>query len=188
MARQVSELEKTIMELTTRLDGFAASLKELKENALPEAVDELEWDEKNMWMDEEGDRITVHLPNGRSVTVHDFFHPHISVANKNAAYQWLIDQGSESLLRTEVSLSFRRGEIEPLKKAVNALKEAVPSHEPEIERGIHPQTLAKFCRDKIAEGVDLPETFGLFNRRVAVVELDTRPRGIPAVSSVGYGE
>lgn len=184
MARTQDELVRTIESLTERLKGFQDHLRQLSEFDLPEAIDALEWDPERMTCDEVGDEVRVTLPNGRVVMVKDTFHPHITNANKVAAFDWIIAQGDEALLRTDISLSFRRGEIEPLRNAVNALKEAVPNHEPDINRTIHPSTLAKYCRDKIAEGVDLPDSFGVFNRRVATVALDNSPRRVPPVASL----
>ena len=77
-------------------------------------------------------------------------------------------------------LSFQRGtdhHLESFQQALHVAAKALGLDEVmgiEDKATVHPSTLKAFVREQLAEGSDLPfETFGVFHRRVAILQSPT---------------
>lgn len=86
--------------------------------------------------------------------------------------EWLEENGGGDLLVETVSVKLGRGQSRIAQKLVElATKLKVI---PKRARKIDPRTLAKFLKEKISNGADVPlETFAVFSAKVAVI---TRPK------------
>jgi hypothetical protein len=97
----------------------------------------------------------------------------ISVANRPAAYQWLIDNGFGGLLKLDVELHFDRGDREKAEKLAEQLRKK--KLDVNIHQSIHAQTLKAFAKERIADtesDIEFPlELFGARPYTVASVKL-----------------
>ena len=50
------------------------------------------------------------LSTGEKISINEFYNAHISKANQEVAYQWLVANGHEGLIKNEVLLKFGREE------------------------------------------------------------------------------
>ena len=97
---------------------------------------------------------TIKLDNGMKVSVSKFYSAKIPDERKDEAFKFLEDSGNDSIIKSEVDMTFGKGEEEREleKKAVALLTESgIPF---EQKRGIHPQTLKAFVKEQIESGVE----------------------------------
>lgn len=73
---------------------------------------------------------------------------------REAALQWLIAAGHESLLKTEVDVAFSRGEADRASELLQALSEQ--GFEAELVENVNAQTLSALVREQLEAGVDVP--------------------------------
>ena len=101
------------------------------------------------------------LSSGEKISISEFYSAHISKANQEQAYQWLISNGHEGLIKNEVMLKFGRGESGIVNETVSNLKARGLS--PEVRQSVHPSTLKAFVREQLTSGNDIPtEPFGIY--------------------------
>lgn len=97
--------------------------------------------------------------------------------------EWLEQNGADSLLALDITLSYVRGEGAKARKMLALIAKAEPDRQIQKDKTIHYQTLAKFCRDMVAAGKHLPDLLGVFHRRVStIMNLRDAPRPEPMVS------
>ena len=136
-------IEAAVEELSTRKEAA----RQLREESIPAAMMELGLNE-------------VKLDSGEKVTIKQDVYASIPAAQRDEAYAWLEAHGFGGLLKTEVVLHFTRGE----KSKAEALMQELQSegYTPELEQGVHAQTLKAFLREQLeAANPDLPlDLFG----------------------------
>ena len=84
----------------------------------------------------------ITLSTGEKISVGEFYSAHISKANQEVAYRWLIDNGHEGLIKNEVLVKFNREESEAVDQTVEALK--TRGLDPQIKQSVRPSTLKAF--------------------------------------------
>lgn len=92
-------------------------------------------------------------------------------AEKEAATDWLEQNGHEAIIKLQVVTQFGRGdeERERAHRAVALLREA--GYAASFERQVHPQTLAALIRELLEQGADVPEDmFHVHRQRRAKVK------------------
>ena len=111
------------------------------------------------------------LSTGEKITITEFYNAHISKANQETAYQWLVQNGHEGLIKNEVSLKFGREEDLIAQETVQALK--ARGLAPEIRQSVHPSTLKAFVKEQLTSGRDIPtEPFGIYIGSKAIIKKD----------------
>ena len=101
------------------------------------------------------------LSTGEKIRISEFYSAHISKANQEQAYAWLVNNGHEGLIKNEVSLKFGRGESDVVDQTVSTLKARGLS--PQVRQSVHPSTLKAFVKEQVSSGNDIPtETFGIY--------------------------
>lgn len=111
------------------------------------------------------------LSTGEKISVTEFYNAHISKANQELAYQWLVENGHEGLIKNEVSLKFGREEGQVVDETVMALKSRGLS--PEVKQSVHPSTLKAFVKEQLTSGKDIPtEPFGIYIGSKAIIKKD----------------
>ena len=82
-------------------------------------------------------------------------------AKKEAAYQWLREQGLGDIIKNEVAVTFGRGEDNKAEQLLNlAAKEG---YEPVQKSKVEPMTLKALSRERVEAGLDMPsDLFHLF--------------------------
>lgn len=120
-------------------DDLAAAkelLRQVKEVDLPEAMREVGLDTFTTL-----DGLVVKRSNEVQVA--------ISVGNRPAAYQWLIDNGFGGIIKLDVEMHFDRGEREKAEKIAEQLRKK--KIEVDITQSVHAQTLKAFAKERIAD-------------------------------------
>ena len=162
LAKQVNNNEALLEELEQRVKEVKAQQTALLEEDIPFLMKELEIE-------------SFRLEDGSSVTVGDDVYAGIPVTEKENAFKWLEENGFGSLIKTEVTVTFGRAELE---RAIEfSLKLREEGMEPEVARGIHHQTLKAQLREWIAAARPFPmELFGARPVRLAKIVAPKKPR------------
>ena len=101
------------------------------------------------------------LMDGSSVDVKPHYSANITIANKEAAYNWLRNNGLEDIIKNEISVSFGRNEDN--KAADYAALPEERWFQPTQKLKVEPMTLKALVRERIEAGKDMPtELFNIF--------------------------
>jgi hypothetical protein len=101
------------------------------------------------------------LMDGSSVDVKPHYSANISVANKEAAFNWLRNNGLGDIIKNEILVSFGRNEDN--KAADYAALAAERGYQPTQKLKVEPMTLKALVRERIEAGKDMPtEIFNIF--------------------------
>lgn len=111
------------------------------------------------------------LEDGTEIKVDDFVSGSIpkDPERKKAALDWLLDNGAEDIIKTDVGMQFGKSEFDKAQIVAAELKaQGLPVT---IETGVHPMTLQAFARERIRGGEALDLTaLGLYVGRVAKIK------------------
>ena len=101
------------------------------------------------------------LMDGSSVDVKPNYSANITIANKDAAFQWLRDNGLGDIIKNEISVSFGRNEDNKAADYANLASER--GYQPTQKLKVEPMTLKALVRERIENGKDMPvELFNVF--------------------------
>ena len=101
------------------------------------------------------------LMDGSSVDVKPNYSANITIANKDAAFQWLRDNNLGDIIKNEISVSFGRNEDN--KAADYAVLAEGQGYQPTQKLKVEPMTLKALVRERIEAGKELPtELFNVF--------------------------
>lgn len=141
LAKILRQRQDEVADLTTELADAKEALRKVEQEDLPELMRELGLE-------------LMRLEDGSVVEVTDEVNCAITEANREKAHAWLTENGFDGLIKTEVSVSYGRGEraqaIVLAASIGGTMKEAV-----------HPATLKSFVKEQMAAGVKVP--FDLFS-------------------------
>ena len=161
----VSALANKQLQLATEVANLEAELKAKKEEFRTTSEQELPDAMQAAGLTQ------IKLSTGENITINEFYNAHISKANQEIAYNWLMKNGHEGLIKNEVSLKFGREESEVVEQTVSALKSRGLS--PEVRQSVHPSTLKAFVKEQFTSGNDIPtEPFGIYIGTKAVIKKD----------------
>ena len=102
---------------------------------------------------------TLKLADGSSVEVKPVYGASITVANKEAAYTWLRENGLGDLIKNEITVSFGRNEDN--KAQQYAVLAKGQGFEPVQKLKVEPMTLKALVRERLESGQEMPSD--LFN-------------------------
>ena len=161
----VSNLANKQLKLATELKQLEVDLKSKKEELrltseqeLPDAM-------------QAAGLTQITLSSGEKIDINEFYNAHISKANQEKAYDWLVSNGHEGLIKNEVLLKFGREENEVVEQTVSALQSRGLS--PEVRQSVHPSTLKAFVKEQLTQGNDIPtEPFGIYIGTKATIKKD----------------
>ena len=101
------------------------------------------------------------LMDGSSVDVKPNYSASISIANREAAFGWLRNNGLGDIIKNEISVSFGRNEDN--KAADYAALAEGQGFQPQQKLKVEPMTLKALVRERIEAGKDMPtEIFNVF--------------------------
>jgi len=101
------------------------------------------------------------LMDGSSVDVKPHYSATITVANKEAAFNWLRNNGLGDIIKNEISVSFGRNEDN--KAADYAVLAQERGFQPTQKMKVEPMTLKALVRERIEAGKEMPtELFNVF--------------------------
>ena len=101
------------------------------------------------------------LTDGSSVDVKPHYSANITVANKEAAFNWLRNNGLGDIIKNEILVSFGRNEDN--KAADYAALAAERGYQPTQKLKVEPMTLKALVRERLEAGKTMPtEIFNVF--------------------------
>ena len=151
-------LSDQVVKLKKLEDDLVQKEKELKE--LKRHI-ELVSGEVIPTMMQEMNISTLKLADGSSVEVKPVYGASITVANKEAAYTWLRENGLGDLIKNEITVSFGRNEDN--KAADYAELAKGQGFQPTQKMKVEPMTLKALVRERLEAGKEMPtEIFNVF--------------------------
>ena len=161
----VSDLAKKQLQLARQVATLEEDLKAKKEELRLTSEQELPDAMQAAGLNQ------IVLSTGEKISIGEFYNAHISKANQEVAYQWLVENGHEGLIKNEVLLKFGREESEVVDETVSALQSRGLS--PEVRQSVHPSTLKAFVKEQFTSGNDIPtEPFGIYIGTKATIKKD----------------
>ena len=146
---------KNLESLQTRLDLQEENLKNTKKE-----IENLSGEVIPTMMSEMG-LSHLKLMDGSSVDVKPHYSATITQANKEAAFNWLRNNGLGDIIKNEISVSFGRNEDN--KAADYAVLPKSNGFEPTQKLKVEPMTLKALVRERIEAGNPMPaEIFNVF--------------------------
>ena len=101
------------------------------------------------------------LMDGSSVDVKPNYSASITIANREAAFGWLRNNGLGDIIKNEISVSFGRNEDN--KAADYAALAEGQGYQPQQKLKVEPMTLKALVRERIEAGKEMPtELFNVF--------------------------
>ena len=101
------------------------------------------------------------LMDGSSVDVKPNYSANITIANREAAFNWLRNNGLGDIIKNEISVSFGRNEDN--KAADYAVLAQERGFQPTQKLKVEPMTLKALVRERIEAGKEMPtELFNVF--------------------------
>ena len=159
LADQVERLEG----VATDIDAAEEKLKELKTKR-----DHISGEVIPTMMAEMG-LAELKLHDGSHLKVSTSYKAHISEANKEAAYNWLRNNGLGDIIKNEISVSFGRNEDN--KAADYAELAKGQGFQPTQKMKVEPMTLKALVRERIEAGKEMPtEIFGVFSENKTTIK------------------
>ena len=158
LAKKQLQLAKQVATLEEDLKAKKEELRLTSEQELPDAMQAAGLNQ-------------IVLSTGEKISINEFYNAHISKANQEVAYQWLVENGHEGLIKNEVLLKFGREESTVVDETVSALQSRGLS--PEVRQSVHPSTLKAFVKEQFTSGNDIPtEPFGIYIGTKATIKKD----------------
>ena len=115
------------------------------------------------------DGMVLKLQDGSHLKVSTSYKAHITEANKEAAYNWLRNNGLGDIIKNEISVSFGRGE--DIKAAHYAELAKGQGLQPTQKLKVEPMNLKALVRERIEAGKDMPtEIFGVFSENKTTIK------------------
>ena len=152
-AKSLSDQVVKLKQLEDELVDKEKELKELKRHI------DLVSGEVIPTMMQEMNISTLKLADGSSVEVKPVYGASITVANKEAAYTWLRENGLGDLIKNEITVSFGRNEDNKASKYADLAKGH--GYEPVQKLKVEPMTLKALVRERLESGQEMPSD--LFN-------------------------
>lgn len=146
MANKQLDLERQVVEAEKNLSDLKEQLRHVKEETIPMMMQELDLQDFT-------------LSTGEKVKCKREVYASIPAANKEDAYNWLVEHDFGSIIKTEMVAEFGRGELEKAQSVQLAL--AAQGLTTSLTQSVHAQTLKAFLKEQIEAGKDIPlDLFG----------------------------
>ena len=151
LADQVEKLE----DLNKRLELQEENIKNTKKQ-----IDNISGEVIPTMMSEMG-LSHLKLMDGSSVDVKPNYSASISIANREAAFGWLRNNGLGDIIKNEISVSFGRNEDNKAADYANLAESH--GYQPQQKLKVEPMTLKALVRERIEAGKEMPtEIFNVF--------------------------
>ena len=159
LADQVERLEecdKSIEDMEAKLKNLKKSRDVISGEIIPTMMSEMGFAELKM-------------DDGSHLKVSTTYRATITEANKEAAFNWLRNNGLGDIIKNEISVSFGRNEDN---KAANYAELAKgQGFQPTQKMKVEPMTLKALVRERIEAGKDMPtEIFGVYSENKTTIK------------------
>ena len=159
LADQVERLET----VDTNIESAEQILKDLKKKR-----DHISGEVIPTMMSEMG-LAELKLHDGSHLKVSTSYKAHISEANKEAAYNWLRENGLGDIIKNEISVSFGRNEDNKAADYAELAKRS--GFQPTQKMKVEPMTLKALVRERIEAGKEMPtEIFGVYSENKTTIK------------------
>ena len=159
LADQVERLESLNARLALQEDNMKSTKKDIERlsgEVIPTMMTEMGLSE-------------LKLQDGSHLKVSTSYKAHITEANKQAAFNWLRDNGLGDIIKNEISVSFGRGEDN--KAAHYAELAKGQGLDPTQKLKVEPMTLKALVRERSEAGKEMPtEIFGVFTENKTTIK------------------
>ena len=161
---------QSLADQVQRLEGILRRI-ELSENSLKDLKKEhqrISGEVIPTMMSEMG-LSELKLQDGSHLKVSTSYRATITEANKEAAFNWLRNNGLGDIIKNEISVSFGRNEDN--KAASYAELAKGQGFQPTQKMKVEPMTLKALVRERIEAGKDMPtEIFGVFSENKTTIK------------------
>lgn len=149
----MANLAKSLVDADAAIDAAEDALRNAKEHArilreetIPSAMQELGIE-------------SLTLDTGQKMKIQQEVYASIPSGNKNAAFQWLNDNGFGGLIKVEVITAYGKGEQTDAMQLVAELQHR--GLEASFDQSVHAQTLKAFIKEQLSIGTNVPlDLFG----------------------------
>ena len=164
--------QEQVLDKTTNINKLADKIKELQAHQQQLAVQEDAIKQKKKDIEHLSGEVIptmlsemglsfLKLQDGSSVEVKTNYSATITQANKEAAFNWLRENGLGDIIKNEISVSFGRNEDNKAADYANLAKGQ--GFEPQQKLKVEPMTLKALVRERIEAGKEMPtEIFNIF--------------------------
>ncbi len=159
LADQVEKLEELQNRLSTQEEIMRDTKKQIEKvsgDIIPTMMSEMGLSE-------------LKLQDGSHLKVSTSYRATITEANKEAAFNWLRNNGLGHIIKNEISVSFGRNEDN--KAATYAELAKGQGFQPTQKMKVEPMTLKALVRERIEAGKEMPtEIFGVFSENKTTIK------------------
>ena len=164
--------QEQVLDRTTNINKLADKIKELQAVEKAIELDEKQIKEKKKHLEYLSGEIiptmlsemglsSLKLQDGSSVEVKTNYSATITQANKEAAFNWLRENGLGDIIKNEISVSFGRNEDNKAADYANLAKSQ--GFEPQQKLKVEPMTLKALVRERMEAGKEMPtELFNIY--------------------------
>ena len=159
LADQVEKLEslqKQLEDQENNVKGLKSEIQKVSGDIIPTMMSEMGLAE-------------LKLHDGSHLKVSTSYRATITEANKEAAFNWLRENGLGDIIKNEISVSFGRNEDN--KAADYAALAQERGYQPTQKLKVEPMTLKALVRERIEAGKEMPtEIFGVFSENKTTIK------------------
>jgi hypothetical protein len=148
LAELLVRLRRNVEGLEEELSVAKADVRRVEQEDLPQLMTELGLE-------------TFRLKSGEVIEVKNEVECAITEERRAAAHSWLVDRGFGGLIKTEVVVTFGRGEHDAAEDFAHECVEKGKA--PALVERVHPSTLKSFVKEQMEAGQAIP--FDLFGVR-----------------------
>jgi|TARA_R110000824_G_scaffold152838_5_gene324223 hypothetical protein len=161
LAKRFIDTKDDISVAEENVSKLKESLKQIKENDLPDMMSSLNMDQ-------------FKLTDGTVIAIKDDVFTSIKADKNIEALQWLDDNGLGDIIKHKISISFNRGDHEDAEKFKEMFNGSF-KQELDEKSTVHPQTLKATVKEMVNNGQTLPDTlFNVYEAKIANVKI---PKG-----------
>ena len=169
-AMKKTESIGSLADQVERLEGVASEIEDTESRLilLKKKRDHISGDIIPTMMSEMG-LAELKLHDGSHLKVSTSYRATITEANKEAAFNWLRNNGLGDIIKNEISVSFGRNEDN---KAANYAELAKgQGFQPTQKMKVEPMTLKALVRERIEAGKEMPtEIFGVYSENKTTIK------------------
>ena len=161
---------QSLADQVERLEGVTSSIEQAEEQLkeLKKKKDYISGEVIPTMMSEMG-LAELKLHDGSHLKVSTSYRATITEANKEAAFNWLRNNGLGDIIKNEISVAFGRNEDN--KAASYAELAKGHGFQPTQKMKVEPMTLKALVRERIEAGKDMPtEIFGVYSENKTTIK------------------
>lgn len=155
LARDLNEAQLEAARIEEQLKAANAKVTDLAEKQIPDLMDQI------------GMR-TFTTSDGFKVDVRETIRASVPAAKKEAAMQWLDDNGHSGLIKRSILVAFDRQQEKEARKLEAQLSKKFENVKTDLK--VEPSTLRAFIGEQLEKGEAIPlDLFGAWRQRIAKI-------------------